>query len=246
MSNPENNRDGNAAPSISLNTSFVDRNNFFTYTSGRWLWDEEYQLKQRSIRFDVQALAAAAAQSVVADSCVEVSKLGEGNFNKTFLLKMDNDVEVVARIPHPNAGPPHLTTASEVATLSFLRNHLKINVPKVFSWSSNASSTPVGAEYILMERANGVELNSRWETLSDADRTRFLKEYFPVEKKLAEIKFPKYGCLYFKDDLPNISESDVIFDQYVVGPTTSLAFWSETSDIDIDRGPCKSPHQSQS
>jgi aminoglycoside phosphotransferase (APT) family kinase protein len=87
-----------------------------------------------------------------------MSKLGEGNFNKIFLLKMD-DAEVVARIPHPNAGPPHFTTASEVATLFFLRNHLKINVPKVFGWSSNASSTPVAAEYILMERASGVELS---------------------------------------------------------------------------------------
>ena len=169
-----------------------------------------------------------------------MSKLGEGNFNKTFLLKMDNGAEVIARIPHPNAGPPHFTTASEVATLCFLRNHLKINVPKVFGWSSNSSSTPVGAEYILMERASGVELSTRWETLSDADRTRFLKEFFPIEKKLAEIKFPKYGCLYFKDDLLNISKSDVIFDQYVIGPTTSLAFWNEKSDIDVDRGPCKS------
>ena len=176
----------------------VDRegsDHFFTYTSGRWLWNEEYQLKQRTIQFNVQALQEVAAHVIGANSCVEMSKLGEGNFNKNFLLKMDNDIELIARIPHPNADPPHFTTASEVATLSFLRDHLKINVPKVFGWSSKSSSTPVGAEYILMERARGVELSARWETLDDADRARFLKELFPIEKKLAEINFPKVGCL---------------------------------------------------
>lgn len=212
---------------------------FFTYTSGRWLWNEEYQLKQRSIHFDVQALQETAAHVTGANSCVEMSKLGEGNFNKNFLLKMENGIELIARIPHPNAGPAHFTTASEVATLSFLRDHLKINVPKVLGWSSKSSSTPVGAEYILMERAKGVELSARWETLDDADRARFLKELFPIERELAEINFPKHGCLYFKESLPNISNSDVIFDRYAIGPTTSLAFWNETGDVDIDRGPCK-------
>ena len=220
----------------------IDRresDNFFTYTSGRWLWDEEYQLKQRTIQFDVEALKAAAAHAVDADSCVEMLKYREGNFNKIFLLKMDNGVELIARIPHPNAGLPHFTTASEVATLSFLRNHLKINVPKVFDWCSNRASTPVGAEYILMERVSGVELSTRWETLNDADRTLFLKDYFPIEKKLSEIEFPKYGSLYFKDDVQNVSNSDVIFDQYVVGPTTSLAFMNgKDNDMDTDRGPC--------
>ena len=57
----------------------IDRresDNFFTYTSGRWLWDEEYQLKQRTIQFDVEALKAAAAHAVDADCMrgnVEVS-----------------------------------------------------------------------------------------------------------------------------------------------------------------------------
>jgi hypothetical protein len=45
---------------------------------------------------------------------------------------MDNGSEIIARIPHPNAGPPHLTTASEVATLTFLREQLQTDVPKVF------------------------------------------------------------------------------------------------------------------
>ena len=43
----------------------------------------------------------------------------EGSFNKALLLTMSDGNEVIAKIPCPNAGPPHLTTASEVATLEF-------------------------------------------------------------------------------------------------------------------------------
>jgi hypothetical protein len=33
---------------------------------------------------------------------------------------MDNGKEVVAKIPNPNCGQPHFTTASEVATMQFV------------------------------------------------------------------------------------------------------------------------------
>lgn len=47
-------------------------------------------------------------------------KFREGEHNKVFLLVLDNGAEVVAKIPNPNAGPPHYTTASEVATMDFV------------------------------------------------------------------------------------------------------------------------------
>lgn len=53
-------------------------------------------------------------------SCTNISKIGEGNFNKVFKLIMDDQSVVIARIPHPNAGPPTVTTASEVAVMDFV------------------------------------------------------------------------------------------------------------------------------
>ena len=41
-------------------------------------------------------------------------------FNKAFLMFMDDGREVVAKVPNPNAGIPHFTTASEVATMDFV------------------------------------------------------------------------------------------------------------------------------
>jgi hypothetical protein len=46
-------------------------------------------------------------------------KYPEGQDNKAFLLTFDDKSELVAKLPSPNAGPPILTTASEVATMEF-------------------------------------------------------------------------------------------------------------------------------
>lgn len=93
---------------------------FFQYTSGRWLWDEEQQLRDRYTPFNVPELQKVAAYSVGATKCINMTKLAEGSFNKTFKLSMDNGLNVIARIPHPIAGPEYYTTASEVATMEFV------------------------------------------------------------------------------------------------------------------------------
>jgi hypothetical protein len=53
---------------------------------------------------------------------VKVAKISEGQFNKVFLLTMDDGREVIAKLPNPNAGLPHFTTAREVATMNFVRS----------------------------------------------------------------------------------------------------------------------------
>lgn len=92
----------------------------YRYTAGRWLWNESDQLARRYVHFDINELVRVAAGSLGASNCTEIKKLPEGNFNKTFLLTFDNGSEVIARIPNPNAGRPHFSTASEVATMDFV------------------------------------------------------------------------------------------------------------------------------
>ena len=93
---------------------------FFKYTTGRWLWGEKEQLKERYRRFNVQGLKDVTAQTLGSQRCVAMSKIGEGNYNKVFRLRMDDGATAMARIPHPNAGPPRYSTASEVATMEFV------------------------------------------------------------------------------------------------------------------------------
>lgn len=102
-------------------TSLDEYEDFFRYTSGRWIWDEEQQLRDRYRVFDVPALQHIAAESVGSSDCVSMMKLAEGGFNKVFRLVMNDGKIVIARIPNPNAGPSFYTTASEVATMEFVR-----------------------------------------------------------------------------------------------------------------------------
>ena len=82
--------------------------------------DEAENLRKREFRFDLNRLTRVAADSVGAARCVAVKKYPDGMFNKAFLMSMDDGREVIAKVPNPNAGVPHYTTASEVATMDFV------------------------------------------------------------------------------------------------------------------------------
>ncbi|KAJ5416200.1 hypothetical protein N7465_004895 [Penicillium sp. CMV-2018d] len=56
--------------------------------------------------------ARVAADSVGATECIPITKYPDGMFNKTFLMTMEDGREVVAKVPNPNAGVTHLSTAS--------------------------------------------------------------------------------------------------------------------------------------
>jgi hypothetical protein len=96
------------------------RNEFFKFTRGRFILDENENLRKRGVVFDMNELAKVAADSVGAANCVDVRKFTDGMFNKSFLMLMDDGQEVVAKVPNPNAGRAHYTTASEVATMDFV------------------------------------------------------------------------------------------------------------------------------
>ena len=99
----------------------VENEELFRYSGGRWLWNEEKQLQDRYKRFNVPELQNIAVKSVGAQTCVSMIKLAEGGSNKVFRLIMDDGSIVIARIPYPNPGPTFRTTASEVATMDFVR-----------------------------------------------------------------------------------------------------------------------------
>jgi hypothetical protein len=167
-----------------------DLNPLFRYTSGRWLWNEREQLEARYRRFDVPSLQQAACQAVGADKCISFEKIGEGNYNKAYRLEMEDGQKVIAKVPHPNAGPRVLTTASEVATMEFVRTILNIPVPQVLAWSAT-DQNPVQAEYIIMEEARGSQLHEVWKDLPLRKKTDIIREFVEIEKKLLSVSFKK-------------------------------------------------------
>ncbi|KAH7382206.1 kinase-like domain-containing protein [Pyrenochaeta sp. MPI-SDFR-AT-0127] len=222
-------------------------NPLFCYTSGRWLWNEHEQLKARYRHFDVSSLQLAACQAVGADRRISLEKTGEGNYNKAYRIKMEDGKNVIAKIPHPNAGPQVLTTASEVATMEFARTILDLPVPKVLTWSAT-DQNPVQAEYIIMEEAKGSQLYKVWKELTLRTKRDIIHEIVNVETKLLSVCFNKLGSLYFQDsnitgcepavvtsgpqDLMNQIES-----RYCIGPITRREFWEKERSNMPYRGP---------
>lgn len=134
------------------------------------------------------------------DDVQSINKLAEGGFNRTLELTMKDGFQLIARLPYPSTQPKRLAVASEVATMTLIRSH-GIPVPVIYGYSTNIDS-PVGAEYILMEKVKGKSLGDVWFTLSQKDRIKVLSGIVDHEAKLLSLRFLAFGSLYLEKDLP--------------------------------------------
>jgi len=131
-----------------------------------------------------------------------------------------------------------------------MRNELKIPVPKVLAWNSVADKDGVGAEYIIMEKVGGIELEKIWPSLEVKDKFMLVKTIAGFEEAWMSLNFTKFGSLYFTKDLDTrFPENEILYRKdsecvtnkhYSVGPSTGR----ETADngrldVEFDRGPCK-------
>ena len=225
---------------------------YFNYTGGRWLYNEKEQLAVRHTPFDVNALKDAVHDATGGGIVIDMDKK-EGVFNKSFICTLSDGRKVTARIKNPVAGPVHLTTASEVATMDFVRNVLGVPVPKVLSYCSRAETEAPNAEFIIMENAPGVQLDKVWDDLGHADKKDIVKSLIDIEQRLLKAKFASYGNLYYKTDVaeqyrtqPLLADGSSLntkaTERFCIGPSASIAYHEdERASMNLDRGPWKSP-----
>ncbi|KAG9098659.1 hypothetical protein FRC06_006112, partial [Ceratobasidium sp. 370] len=188
----------------------------------------------RYVRFNVGALQQVAAAAVGAARCTKMVKTHEGSYNKIFLLEFNNKVEVIAKIP-TKLIPPFYTTASEVATMDFARTVLCLPVPQVITWSARADSTPVGVEFIIMRRCQGVELRKQWDNMSSENVSSVIDQVLEAERKFGRYRFSQIGSIYYKEDVePALRERRLYADGFAddqgserfrIGPSTEWALW---------------------
>ncbi|KFY39085.1 hypothetical protein V495_06163 [Pseudogymnoascus sp. VKM F-4514 (FW-929)] len=208
-----------------------------SYTGGRWLNRDELERSSRFVMFDFPALCERVIRACTgATSVVEYEKR-EGGFNRVFLLTMDNWQCVVARAPTGIAGPPRLTTNSEVTTMSYLQSKISLPIPRILDWSDDPSN-PTGTEYIIQEHVAGVQLHQEWPKMSMEQHMLCTKSLSLTMKKMASLDFPAYGSLYFAD-APIDSGLKIPFERgFVVGPHCSPVFWNRNpGEQELYRGP---------
>lgn len=204
---------------------------------------------ERHVPFDVDALARVVCSSVnrPLSSLVSITKLAEGGFNRILQGTFDDGYQVLARIPYHTTVPKRLAVASEAATLDLLSSH-DIPVPKVLGYSPDRTN-PVGTEYLLLEKLEGVPLSDQWFTMDNKTRVKIMSQIVDIKKRVMSIPLPASGSIYHRRDLefsdPAIPiTTDIVStrDHFAVGPTTQLEWWHrERALLDVDRGPCAPP-----
>ncbi|KAL3455672.1 hypothetical protein BJX64DRAFT_297366 [Aspergillus heterothallicus] len=234
--------------SRSVHTSCNANPDWFHYTRGRFVTNEAHEMLIRHVEFDMSELAKCAAESVgfPHTECTQIEKFPDGMYNKAFLFTMQDGIQVVGKVPNPNAGRAHYTTASEVATMDFARNELQTPVPRVLAWSSRAEETPVRAEYIIMEKVPGVQLEKVWPKMDIKQRFELVKTISKYQKAWMSTTFSQYGSLYYSDDINGAEGCGLIkqdsslssHQRFAVGPSTGREFVDDGRlSLDFHRGP---------
>ncbi|KAI7780491.1 Altered inheritance of mitochondria protein 9 [Diaporthe eres] len=194
------------------------------YTSGCWLRADAAQRDARRVRFDFATLCQKAIDSSPGAKKVLQGVKVEGNFNRAFILDLDNGSRVVARIPFPVAGPSRLVTNSEVATIAYVRENTSIPVPKVLDWSDDPTN-PSGTEYIIMEYAPGVQLHEIWPQMDSLQHMQCVQDLTLLVKELHDLTFPAYGSIYFDNDFIDTTHRIPLNSNFFIGPHCSSRYF---------------------
>jgi len=133
----------------------------------------------------------------------------------------------------------------ELLTIQTVRLKTTIPLPKVLAWTADATN-PVGAEYILMEHAAGVQLHGRWDGKSSYDHIQVVKNASMITKQMAALDFPAYGSVVFADTPIDVSRKKAFDDGFRTGPHCGTLFWNSAPGESLlcrgssaDCGPCK-------
>ncbi|KAG6872117.1 hypothetical protein C0995_012857 [Termitomyces sp. Mi166 len=210
----------------------------------RWILNDALRHEERRRVFNVNELSRLAAESVDRnpDNIVSFEKLAEGRFNRTFLITMRDNFQLVARIPYPVMMPKSYTVASEVATMDFLRSS-GLPIPNVYGYSPTSDNV-AETEYIFMEFIDGTKLSDIWFDLDEREIESVVRQLVQLEEKMMSVSFPAGGSLYYRQDLERVAGKLGILlkdERFCIGPDVRLPLWyGRRSLLDIDRGPYKS------
>ena len=119
----------------------------------------------------------------------------------------------------------------------------------MYAWDSNAQTNDVGAEYIIMQKAPGIQLEQVWSQMEIGNRLEVVKQIVYFEAKWASICIKQSGSLYSAPDVNEQSLQRLKYsDQYdtirynenfAIGPSVGRDFYDAgRASVSFDRGPC--------
>ncbi|KAJ7931762.1 kinase-like domain-containing protein [Mycena leptocephala] len=142
---------------------------------------------------------------VMNKSCTGSYPVAQGGFNTVFLLTFADALARLRRGPSSeSAALPSDFLAqefiSEVATISFVRDHTLIPVPELYHSDSDAKNA-FGTPYMLMKRIPGKSLGT--SLTSREQRERVLSDVARIEVQLLRAPLRAIGSIVGDNDMPN-------------------------------------------
>ena len=122
---------------------------------------------------------------------------------------------------------PYLKTASEVATMSFVRERTIIPIPRVVAYESCQNSI-LGFEWVLLEFVEGHTLESKWRDLSMTTKRDLIKQLAQYQSQLFDIRYHSIGNLYHDAQQSEARPGAIVARDF---------FWGERIHRNIPRGP---------
>ncbi|KAF7306349.1 hypothetical protein MIND_00426100 [Mycena indigotica] len=225
------------------------KSDLFNYTTGRFLANDAYRLRERQRIFDMPGLfnIVANAMNCKVEQITDFRRLAEGGLNRVFLVTLDTNLKLVARIPYPLLVPKAYAVASEVATMDYLRSK-GVPTPKVYAYSFTPDNE-AQTEYVLMEYIEGRDLREVWFYLKKNEIISLMNQLVKIESAMMATSFPAGGSIYYAEDLKKlcgkegitIEEQEQVNDgkgRFCVGPDVSVALWyGRREQLDVFRGP---------
>ncbi|KAI0829584.1 kinase-like protein [Hypoxylon sp. FL0890] len=121
-----------------------------------------------------------------------VQHLWDGACNKIYSVSYEQK-HYVMRVALPVC--PKIKTESEVATLEWIRENTRLPVPKVKCYDSSRNS-PVGFEWILMDRIDGLPLSQCWQAVTRDAKERIVKQIAEYATTAFKRQFEGIGNIY--------------------------------------------------
>ncbi|KJZ78297.1 hypothetical protein HIM_02335 [Hirsutella minnesotensis 3608] len=178
---------------------------------------------------DIEVIKKVVEESQAA-SDVQVEFLSQGAFNKIYTVRLDQRT-LIMRVSLPV--DPKWKTASEVATMEWIRQHTALPVLSVVAHESSRDND-LGFEWILMSEVPGTTLSKAWTSI-DMDAKRALVD-----------ELAQYAAASFKHQMRGIGniflksrESSGEGDKSTtVGRIVSMQFfWGDRLRQNVARGP---------
>ena len=126
---------------------------------------------------------------------IEIEFFAEGAFNKLYTVRSPQILpQYLMRVALPVE--PFFKTESESATLKYLRTYTSVPVPNVIAYDSS-SQNPLGFEWILLEKVDGIPLSEVWESMDFDSKSRLSRDLGHILQQLSGLCFSEIGNLYF-------------------------------------------------